>query len=138
MMDSLEVVVEVDGLPIKLEVHDSVHRGDYEALMPTRYNNIKVLVIFHSSVSPDSYNSVTKRWKEDANHFAPGIPIVPIGAKIDLRNDPQTLEKLERKKQKLVTSEMGKVKAEEIGAVEFVEVSSLTGEGLREPRKPIE
>ena len=48
------------------------------------------------------------------------------GTKADLREDPETLKKLEERKQKLITVEMGEEMAKEIGAFKYFDTSSLT------------
>jgi len=39
------------------------------------------------------------------NHFCPGIPIILVGSKIDLRDDPRTIEELRKYRQHPVTYE---------------------------------
>jgi len=39
------------------------------------------------------------------NHFCPGIPIILVGSKIDLRDDPRTIEELRKYHRHPVTYE---------------------------------
>lgn len=50
---------------------------------------------------------------------------------MDLRDDPQVLEKLQRQKQRPIAPEMGERLARELGAVKYVECSALTQKGLK-------
>jgi Ras-related C3 botulinum toxin substrate 1 len=53
-----------------------------------------------------------------------------IGTKSDLREDPDTLEKLQQKKQAPVTQEQALEMVKEIGAVKYLECSALRQETL--------
>lgn len=47
-------------------------------------------------------------------HFCPNVPIILVGNKKDLRNDPQTIRELQKMKQEPVKSEQGRAMAENI------------------------
>lgn len=49
-----------------------------------------------------------------------------MGTQIDLRDDPATMEKLAKIKQKPVSLEQGEKLAKELKAVKYVECSALT------------
>lgn len=59
------------------------------------------------------------------------MPCLIVGTQIDLRDDPQVIDKLGRQKQRPVTSEQGERLARELGAVKYVECSALTQKGLK-------
>jgi len=59
-------------------------------------------------------------------------PIVVVGTKIDLLNDQGTLRSLREKKQCPLTTNDGIQLARDIGAVKYLECSSLTGQGVNE------
>ena len=59
------------------------------------------------------------------------MPCLIVGTQIDLRDDPQVLEKLQRQKQRPITSDQGERLARELGAVKYVECSALTQKGLK-------
>lgn len=61
-------------------------------------------------------------------HFCPNVPIILVGNKKDLRNDPQTIRDLARNKQEPVKTEQGKAFAENIGAFAYLECSAKTKE----------
>jgi len=54
-----------------------------------------------------------------------------VSEQIDLRDDPNIIEKLSGSNQKPVTVEEAEKLAEEIGAIKYVECSALTQQGLR-------
>jgi GTPase SAR1 family protein len=55
-----------------------------------------------------------------------------VGTKKDLRNNFETIQTLESKKQKPITYDQGKQLAQEIGAVNYWECSAFTLDGVDE------
>ena len=49
-----------------------------------------------------------------------------VGTQIDLRDDPQSIEKLAKNKQRPISFELGERLAKELKAVKYVECSALT------------
>lgn len=64
-------------------------------------------------------------------HHCPWVPVVLVGSKIDLRYDQAALEELKKKPENLLSREDGEKLARELGAVRYVECSSITGEGIK-------
>ena len=50
---------------------------------------------------------------------------------VDLRDDPNVVEKLAKSRQRAITFEQGERLARELGAVKYVECSALTQKGLK-------
>ena len=66
-------------------------------------------------------------------HHCPGVPFLLLGTKIDLRDDPATLQMIrDRDRSSPISAKQGMQKAKEIGAVKYVECSALTQKGLKE------
>ena len=61
-----------------------------------------------------------------AHDLCPDIPIIVIGTKKDLRDDPQTIWELKMKKQKPVSEEEGRITAARIGSYFYLECSAKT------------
>lgn len=72
------------------------------------------------------------QWISEVLHFCHGLPIILVGCKIDLRNDPRTIAELKKTSQKPVSPQEGQAVAQKIGAKKYMECSSRTGEGVRE------
>lgn len=68
-------------------------------------------------MSPASFENVKEKWLPEVHHHCPGVPCIIVGTQIDLREDPQLLEKLARQKQKPVEYGQGDKLARELGAV---------------------
>lgn len=58
------------------------------------------------------------------------MPIILVGLKKDLREDPVAIEEMRKKSLRFVTTHDGELVAREIGAKRYLECSSLSGEGV--------
>ncbi len=65
-------------------------------------------------------------------HYAPEVPQILVGTKLDLKTDANVLRRLGEKNMSPITFEMGQRMAEEIDAVAYVECSALTQYNLKE------
>lgn len=71
-----------------------------------------------------------RQWIEEAQERCPGVPILLVGLKKDLRSDPAAQEEVRKRSQRFTTTKEGHDAASEIGARRYLECSSLTGEGV--------
>ncbi|KAI1503813.1 Rho2 GTPase [Biscogniauxia marginata] len=134
----------VDGKSVQLALWDTAGQEDYERLRPLAYSKAHVLLIGFSIDSPDSLDNVKHKvnrnphpssitlipWVEEATERCPGVPIILVGLKKDLRDDPVAIEEMRKKSLKFVTERQGDSAAQEIGARKYLECSSLSGEGV--------
>jgi len=82
--------------------------------------------------SPDSLENIPEKWTPEVKHFCPNVPIILVGNKKDLRNDPNTIKELGKMKQEPVKPEEGRAMAEKINAFAYLECSAKSKEGVRE------
>lgn len=66
------------------------------------------------------------------SHHCPGVPIVLVGTKSDLRNDAEIQKKLKDQNQTPVTHQQGTALARQIQAVRYMECSALNQDGIKE------
>jgi len=71
-------------------------------------------------------NPTHDQWIPEIMHHAPNTPIILVGTKLDLREDPVTLQRLKERRFAPVTYAMGAACARDIGAVKYLEASSKT------------
>ena len=134
--ESYVVEIEVDGLQVELALWDTYGTGsrNYETTrdMSYTYPDTDVILMCFSIDSPDSLENLSKRWLPEVNHFCPYIPVILVGNKKDLRNDPNTIKELAKMKQEPVKLEDGKNTAEKIDAFAYIECSAKSKEGVKE------
>ena len=82
--------------------------------------------------SPDSLKNIPKKWTPEVKQFCPNVPIILVGNKKDLRNDPNTIKELGKIKQEPVKLEEGTAMAEQIHAFAYHECSARSKEEVRE------
>lgn len=95
--------VVVDGKRVELALWDTAGQEDYDRLRPLSYPDSHVILICFAVDSPDSLDNVQEKWISEVLHFCSGLPIILVGCKKDLRNDPKTIEELRRTSQRPVT-----------------------------------
>lgn len=78
--------------------------------------------------------SLFLQWVPEITHHCPKTPFLLVGTQIDLRDDPSTVEKLAKNKQKPITPETAEKLARDLKAVKYVECSALTQ--VRAPAAP--
>jgi GTPase SAR1 family protein len=74
---------------------------------------------------------VKSKWWPEIQHHAPGVPIILVGTKSDLRADQSMLNQLQAKGLHVISQAEAQTRGKEIGAVTVLECSALTQEGLK-------
>ncbi|KZT72769.1 hypothetical protein DAEQUDRAFT_802324 [Daedalea quercina L-15889] len=131
VFDNYSANVMVDGKTISLGLWDTAGQEDYDRLRPLSYPQTDVFLICFSLVSPPSYENVRTKWYPEISHHAPSTSIVLVGTKLDLREDPGTIEKLRERRMAPIQYAQGVAMARDIGAVKYLECSALTQKGLK-------
>ncbi len=89
MFDNYSIYMMVDNKNVNLGLHDSFGWHDhYDRLRPLYYPMTDVFLLCFSVVSPTSYENVSANWIRELRHHAPYSPIILVGTKTDLREDP--------------------------------------------------
>ncbi|QRV83386.1 Ras-related protein Rac1 [Ceratobasidium sp. AG-Ba] len=125
VFDNYSANVMVDGKTISLGLWDTAGQEDYDRLRPLSYPQTDVFLICFSLVSPPSFENVRTKWWPEISHHAPQTSLVLVGTKLDLRDDPTTIEKLRDRYPQGVQMQ------KDIGAVKYLECSALTQKGLK-------
>ncbi|VDN91982.1 unnamed protein product [Brugia pahangi] len=129
--DNFSAQMTVDGYPVNLGLWDTAGQEDYDRLRPLSYPQTDVFVLCFSIVAPVSFDNVLTKWIPEIRHNCPDAPILLIGTKLDLRDDPETLRQLNADGKQPVSKNQGQKVAKRIRAVKYLECSALTQQGLK-------
>ncbi|KAF8378317.1 hypothetical protein HHK36_029656 [Tetracentron sinense] len=124
VFDNFSANVVVEGTTVNLGLWDTAGQEDYNRLRPLSYRGADVFVLAFSLVSRASYENVLKKWIPELQHFAPGVPVVLAGTKLDLREDKHYLA--DHPGLVPVTTAQGEELRKLIGAAYYTECSSKT------------
>ncbi|KAJ3083773.1 Rho GTPase [Quaeritorhiza haematococci] len=131
VFDNYAVTVMIGNEPYTLGLFDTAGQEDYDRLRPLSYPQTDVFLVCFSVVNPASFENVREKWFPEVRHHCPGVPCLLVGTQVDLRDDPASIEKLARNRQKPVTPDQGEKAAKELDAVKYLECSALTQKGLK-------
>eukprot|EP00035_Acanthoeca_spectabilis_P020341 m.432411 g.432411 ORF g.432411 m.432411 type:complete len:192 (+) comp17430_c0_seq1:266-841(+) len=131
VFDNYSANVMVDSKPINLGLWDTAGQEDYDRLRPLSYPQTDVFLVCFSLISPASYENVRAKWYPEVSHHCPNTPILLVGTKLDLRDDPETMKTLSEKRLAPISYAQGLQMAKEISAVKYLECSALTQKGLK-------
>ena len=131
VVDNYSANVMVDGKPVNLGLCDTAGQEDYDRLRPVGYPQTDVFILIFSIISPHSFDNVESKWWPEIKHHAPGVPIILVGVQSHLRNDEATVSGLAKMGLRMITEEEGVQRMKKIGAVNYLECSALTQEGIK-------
>ncbi|KAF2397443.1 hypothetical protein EJ06DRAFT_514848 [Trichodelitschia bisporula] len=131
VFDNYSANVTVDGRPISLGLWDTAGQEDYDRLRPLSYPQTDVFLICFSIVSRASFDNVKAKWAPEIEHHAPGVPIILVGTKLDLRDDENTIESMKKMRTKPVSYQEGVEVSKQIRAHMYLECSALTQRNLK-------
>lgn len=131
VFDNYAVTVLIGSEPHTLGLFDTAGQEDYDRLRPLSYHQTDVFLVCFSVVRPSSFENVKHKWVPEIAHHCPKAPYLLVGTQSDLRDEPSTLAKLARKKQKPITPEMAEKMSRDLKAARYVECSALTQKGLK-------
>ena len=111
----------VGNVPCTMGLFDTGGGEDYHTLRPHSYPGTHVFTLLYSITdNMDEIESLFDYWCPELEHHCPGVPIVLVASKIDLRQDSQNnMETLSKADGERIASRMN--------AAAFVEISSKTG-----------
>jgi Ras-related C3 botulinum toxin substrate 1 len=132
VFDNYSANVIVDQKTVSLGLWDTAGQEDYDRLRPLSYPQTDVFLICFSIISPTSYQNVRSKWYPEVTHHCPDTKMILVGTKLDLRDDPDTIQRLREKGHEPITTEKGHQLAKDIGAARYMECSALTQKGLKQ------
>nr|XP_043623331.1 rac-like GTP-binding protein 5 isoform X1 [Erigeron canadensis] len=108
---------------------NNVGQEDYNRLRPLSYRGADVFILAFSLISRPSFENISKKWVPELRHYAPLVPIVLVGTKLDLREDKKFL--MDYPCACTISTSQGEELKKQIGAVGYVECSSKTQQNVK-------
>ncbi|XP_042606759.1 cell division control protein 42 homolog isoform X2 [Cyprinus carpio] len=118
VFDNQAVTVMVDGELYIIRLFDAAGQ---DQLRPLYYPQTDVFLV----CSLSSFENVKEKWVPEITYHSPKNPFLLVGTQIDLRDDPITIARLAKIKQK------PEKLARDLKAVKYFECSALTQKGLK-------
>ncbi|KAK9462548.1 small GTPase superfamily [Lipomyces oligophaga] len=123
----------LSGKSARLDLFDTAGQEQFDRLRPLAYNDTNLVLIAYSVDNPTSLQNISERWWPEVSHYCSlKMPIVIVGLKTDLRNDPKVVESLRASGfTSTVSSQQGREVAKKIaGGVPYVECSAKSKQGV--------
>ncbi|KAI8830369.1 ras family-domain-containing protein [Chytriomyces cf. hyalinus JEL632] len=122
--------IVVDGQQVTLSIWDSTGQENLASLRVMGYADVSVIMVAYSIGSPSSLQNVEDQWVGELHQHCPGVPIVLVGLKSDLRSNIDVLRELALAGESPVSEQQGRDVARKIGAVAYVECSARLRENI--------
>jgi len=129
VFDNFSANVVVDGNTVNLGLWDTAGQEDYNRLRPLSYRGADVFLLAFSLISKASYENISKKWIPELRHYAPSVPIILVGTKLDLRDDKQFFA--DHPGTSPISTPQGDELRKEIGAASYIECSSKTQQNVK-------
>eukprot|EP01083_Nonionella_stella_P280996 956116_1 len=117
--------VMVDGKPIHLGLWEVRQQDDYDRLRPLSYPQTDVFLVCYSIICRSSYENAKTKWIPEITHHVPEAPIILVGTRTHLRDDPDVIQKVGQ----VMTKDDGFNLAQQFGMA-YMECSALTKDGV--------
>lgn len=124
VFENYVATIDVDGRKVELALWDTAGQEDYAHIRPLSYQDAQVFLVCFSVDNRDSFENVQAKWIPEMKNFCPKVPFVLVGCKTDLRDDSETLKKLQQKHMEIVRTDEGQALGDRIQAFQYVECSA--------------
>lgn len=127
VFDNYQANIMVDNKQVAVGLWDTSGQEDYDRLRPLSYPSTDIFLLCFAVDSIASYENVKNKWYPELQHHAPGVPIILVGTKIDLRT-----ASVGDSTEEMLSKEQGEQLREELNVYKYVECSARTQEGLKQ------
>ncbi|EJD07552.1 uncharacterized protein FOMMEDRAFT_115861 [Fomitiporia mediterranea MF3/22] len=122
----------VDEQLIEMSLWDTAGQEEFDRLRSLSYAETHVILICFSVDNPTSLENVEAKWIEEILEYCPGVKLVLVALKCDLRDDRNVTERLARYGAHPVQYEEGLQVARRIRASRYLECSAKHNRGVTE------
>jgi len=131
VFDNYSALTMFNNKPYNLGLWDTAGQDAMNHMRPLSYPQTDVFIICFSIDSPDSFQNVKSKWWPEIHAYDLKAKIILVGLKLDLRDDVDTIRKLQKEDKTPVTTKEGEQLSEEIGAIKYWECSALTQKNVK-------
>ncbi|GAW09621.1 gtp-binding protein rho3 [Lentinula edodes] len=124
--------IYVDDQLVELSLWDTAGQEEFDRLRSLSYAETHVVMICFSVDNPISLENIETKWLDEILEFCPGVKLVLVALKCDLRDDYSIKERLQRYGTHPVQYEEGLAVARRIRASRYLECSSKHNRGVTE------
>lgn len=124
--------VDLDGEKVPLEIWIAPCQEHYDGIRTLSYKNVEAVLLCFSIDDPASLTHAAEKWFQEIKQYAPNAAIILVGNKIDLRNDPDVINRLADQSLSPVTYEQGKEIADKLKCYQYVENSAKNVENVKD------
>jgi small GTP-binding protein len=121
VFDNYTADITVDNKAHVLNLYDTAGQEDYDRLRPLSYPQTDLFIVTFSVTSSSTFENVRTKWIPEIQHYAPGVPFILVGTKIDLRNGDSHH----------ISKSHGEKLCEELNGQAYLECSAKSQDGLK-------
>lgn len=110
---------------VRLFIYDTGGQETFKHLRKLNYPKSDAVIICFSLDNSESLQNVKNNWVPEMQKLCPGIPMLLVGTKVDLRNEARTIKNFVRHADGRNMSKSNKM-------VDYIECSAKKGENVKE------
>ncbi|CAG5125098.1 unnamed protein product [Candidula unifasciata] len=108
---------------ITMSIWDTSGDVGYDKVRPLSYGEADLIIICFAIDKPETMEDVVTKWYPEVKEQCPGVPVMLVGCKSDMRNEIKALPP-DKPKPAYITYDQGLNTAKQIGALVYSETSS--------------
>jgi small GTP-binding protein len=131
--ENLEIRTTIEGEVYVFSLWDTAAQEEYDKLRPISYPYTDIFLLCFSMDRPQSFHNIATKWNEEIQRYWPesmDCHTLLVQTKIDLQTDPTFFDNFPDCQR--ISYEEGCKMARNIGAMGYVELSALSGEGIHQ------
>ncbi|KAF2433006.1 GTP-binding protein RHO3 [Tothia fuscella] len=123
----------IDNTHVELSLWDTAGQEEFDRLRSLSYDNTHAIMLCFSVDSADSLENIETKWKSEIEENCPGVKLVLVALKCDLRERHQDEEDDNSEpKRPMIEYKQGLQVAQKIKALRYLECSAMKNRGVNE------
>ncbi|KAF2225285.1 rho3 protein-like protein [Elsinoe ampelina] len=124
----------IDNVHVELSLWDTAGQEEFDRLRSLSYDDTHAIMLCFSVDSPESLENVEAKWVGEIAENCPGVRLVLVALKCDLRETAgeEEGEANNEPKRPLIDYKQGLAVAEKIRALRYLECSAMKNRGVNE------